>query len=268
MINFVYSLISAMKANKQIQMLLSCAVILFLGSCKARFYSPDRQPVPLYGKAGDVYLDASTNLVSKVDLTAGIAPVKHVGTYAGWGFSQISVGDDSTSSSEKRTYRGEISNFGIGLFLSRDQSSRFRFELYGDFAFGTFKNTAKPESNGHFNGKFTRSGILANIGYNSTDNALCIAYSLRAGNLRFHSEDIVNNGYWNYDVTRYARITSYTMLEHALVLRAGGNTTKFQFQIGMSHAVNSESLDNSVPPLKLTGAIGIVFTPNLYGSGR
>ena len=55
-----------------------------LSSCRARFYTPNRNPVPLFQSAGEVYLDASSNLMNKVDLTAGLAVTNQIAGYVGY----------------------------------------------------------------------------------------------------------------------------------------------------------------------------------------
>ncbi len=47
---------------------------LLLQSCRARFYTPNRNPIPFFKQKGDVFVDGSTSLAfNKYDLTLGYA---------------------------------------------------------------------------------------------------------------------------------------------------------------------------------------------------
>jgi len=108
-------------------------------------------------------------------------------------------------------------NLGAGYFVPQDISPNLRFEVFGDLGLGQFKNKSTGETNAFFNGKYTRIGIMPNIGYTSSDQIFSIAYSLRACNIRFHSAEINNVPYYSDDYKRYSRKHDYNMMEHAVM---------------------------------------------------
>lgn len=237
---------------------------LFFGSCRARFYTPNRNPVPLFKNAGDLYIDASSNLLNKVDITAGIAPIKGVGTYIGYGSAFQSVDSDSGTNASTRKYNGSMLNLGLGYFLTEDISQQFRFEIYADLGLGNFNNKISGADNQFFNGKYTRIGIMPNIGYTSSDNHFAWAYSVRMSNIRFHSENISDNNFWQNDIERYNSRSSYGLLEQAMIFRVGSEAVKFQMQIASYHGLNSDEVYNAIPTWNASIMIGVVFTPNLF----
>ncbi len=249
--------------NKYIRICLILAVLpIFLGSCRARFYTANRNPVPLFKRAGDVYLDGSTNLFNKIDFTAGFAPVKGLGTYVGYNRAFESSGSDSI---ETRRYTGDMLNLGLGYFLDQDQSEQFRFEIYGDIGLGSFKNRVTTNNAIHFfNGNYTRIGIMPNFGYVSTDDHFAFAYSIRMSNIRFHNASLSDSSFWNNDLQRYNSKSSYGMVEQAMTFRVGSEKVKFQLQLASYHGLNSDELINAVPRWNASIMIGLVITPNLY----
>lgn len=234
---------------------------LLLGSCRARFYTANRNPVPLFKRAGDVYLDASTNLLNKIDFTAGFAPVKGLGTYIGYNRAYESVGDDSF---ERRTYTGDMLNLGLGYFVDQDQSDQFRFEIYGDLGLGTFKNRVTGNKIEYFNGNYTRIGIMPNFGYVSTDDHFAFAYSIRMSSISFHNATVSDNSFWSSDLRRYNSKSSYSMVEQAMTFRVGSERVKFQLQLASYHGMNSDDIVNAIPRWNASIMIGLVITPNLY----
>ena len=243
--------------------LTAVSASLFLGSCKARFYTPNRNPVPLYKNAGDAYFDLSSNLLNKADFTAGFAPVKGLGTYIGYHGSTMSTGSDTA---EKRIHNGEMLNLGLGYFVSEDISSQFRFEIYGDLGLGRFYNKVSDVGlNQYFNGNYTRIGIMPNFGYTSSDNHFAFAYSVRMSSIRFSNESISSLSYWQDDYARYKSKASYGMVEQAMLFRVGSDKVKFQLQLASYHGINSDEVLNAIPRWNASIMVGVVLTPNLYG---
>lgn len=247
--------------------LLLVSVIVLLASCKAVFYTPNRNPMPLFKQQGDVYVDASTNLFSKADLTAGIAPVKGFAAYAGYsisGYTSRTTQIDSPFTTDTKLYRGNMLNLGAGYFIPQDISPNLRFELFGDLGLGHFKNSISGETNGYFNGQYTRMGLMPNIGYSSTSQLFSIAYSLRASNIRFHSADYTNASYYGDDIKRFNHKHDYQMLEHALMTRFGTESIKLQLQIGFQQNLGADDYLDPLPPYNMSLNFGIVFQPNLH----
>lgn len=239
-------------------------ISLLFGSCRARFYTPNRNPVPLFKNAGDLYLDASSNLLNKVDITVGLAPIKGVGTYVGLSKAFETINSDSNTNASARKYTGSMINLGFGYFLDQNISQNFRFEIYADLGLGNFNNKISGTDNHYFNGKYTRIGIMPNIGYTSSDNIFAWAYSIRMSNIRFHNEKISDNNFWQSDLERYNSKSSYGMLEQAMIFRIGSESLKFQIQLASYHGINSDELLNAIPAWNASVMFGIVFTPNLY----
>lgn len=247
------------KYSKNLIFLFSIAIAFT--SCRARFYTPNRNPIPLFKKSGDVYLDLSSNLTNKIDLTGGYAIAKGVGAYVGYSkaFQSTSNGDSASGSTYR--YNGEMLNFGLGYFLNENIDQSFRFEVYSDFAFGTFKNRVSGGNIQYFNGNFKRIGIMPNIGYSSLDNRFNMAYSLRLSNISFSNASISDNAYWRSDIERYQSKGSYQMVEQAMMFRFGSEQAKFQIQLASYHGLNADELVNAVPRWNASVMIGLVLTP-------
>ena len=148
--------------------IVSMACVFLMSACRARFYTPNRNPVPLFQNAGDLYVDASTNLVNKYDLTAGYALTKNIGAYAGYAGSALkttytytdSNNTTTSTTNEQKRYNGDMLNLGIGYFLNKAESSQFRFEVFGDLALGNYRNSYNSNGKNVFlNGNFTRIGL-------------------------------------------------------------------------------------------------------------
>jgi hypothetical protein len=250
---------------KSFKLFIALFIISLLSSCKAVVYTPNRNPIPLYKQKGDVYVDASTNLFSKVDLTAGVAPVNGLGLYAGYnasGYTSRTTTIDSPIITNTKLYRGNMINLGAGYFVPQDISPNLRFEVFGDLGLGQFKNKSTGETNAFFNGKYTRIGIMPNIGYTSTDQIFSIAYSLRACNIRFHSAEINNVPYYSDDYKRYSRKHDYNMMEHAVMARVGTEAVKLQLQVAVQQNIGADDYLDPLPPYNMSINFGIVFTPN------
>ncbi len=259
-----------MKKQNTYHFLVSLIIIALLSSCKARFYTPNRNPVPLFKNKGDVYLDASTNLANKYDITAGYAVSNNIGAYVGYGGAKENSSTPHTDSNGNNIgntsyqYRGDMLNMGLGYFLNQEQSSEFRFELFGDIALGSYRNTVtNGASNDFLNGQYTRIGIMPNIGYTSLDNKVCFAYSARFSNIRFSDASYSNYNYWSGELKRLNRQTNYNMLEHCLLFRAGSENIKFQLQFALYHGLNSDPNNtNAIPWFNSSIMMGLVINMN------
>lgn len=241
------------------------SLILLLGSCKARFYTPNRNPVPLFRESGELYVDASMNMINKVDLTVGTAVSDNIGAYIGYGGSAQNFGSDTSVGTTKYRYNGKMLNLGVGYFVNQNQSETFRFEVFGDFAYGSFRNKVTGTNNAFFNGNFTRVGIMPNIGFRSSDDAFSIAYSARFSQLRLFGASVSDSGFWSSDIRRYNYSPSYLMIEHAINLRFGGEKFKFQLQTALYQGLNADETgkDNSaIPFTNFAIMVGVVY--NMY----
>ncbi len=246
--------------------------VLIFSSCRARFYTPNRNPVPLFKDKGDVYIDGSSNFLNKYDLTAGYAITKNIGGYIGYGGSGLKVNSSTTDSqsqvttTENRRYRGDMLNLGLGYFLNQEESANFRFEIFGDLAMGNYRNSYILNGDKQFlNGNFMRIGIMPNIGFTSNDNSFSIAYSARVSQITFTNSTNNNSIFWQSDLKRLNSKTNYMLLEHALTMRAGGEKLKFQMQFGLYQGLNSEELVNAVPVLNASIMLGLVVNINTSG---
>jgi len=252
--------------------IVSMACVFLMSACRARFYTPNRNPVPLFQDAGDLYVDASTNLVNKYDLTAGYALTKNIGAYAGYAGSALkttytytdSNNTTTNTTNEQKRYNGDMLNLGIGYFLNKAESSQFRFEVFGDLALGNYRNSYNSNGKNVFlNGNFTRIGIMPNVGYVSSDSKFAIAYSIRASQIMFSNTRCNDFSFWQTDLDRLNSKVNYTMLEHALLFRAGGEHVKFQMQFGMYHGLNSDEIVNAIPLFNASIMVGLVINANL-----
>lgn len=255
-----------MLKNKRVQSILviSALIMVLFSSCRARFYTPNRHVVPMFKKSGEVFIDGSMNMFNKMDITAGAALTDNIGAYVGYAGASQTAGSDSVNE-DKYRYRGNMLNAGFGFFVNQDQSETFRFEIYGDFGYGSFKNRVTGQHTEFFNGNYTRMGIMPSIGYRSVDDAFTLAYTARFSQLKFFNESYSDPQFWADDLKRYRYAPSYNMLEHALTMRLGGERIKFQMQAAIYQALNADRSDNlqsAVPYTNMAFMIGIVY--NLY----
>jgi hypothetical protein len=241
--------------------IIMAIISVLLSSCRARFYTPNRNPIPLFKKAGDVFIDASTNIFNKYDVTAGCAVANGVGAYVGYAGARISGNLDSVEYS-KYKYTGNMINLGIGYFLNEDITEKIRFEIYADYGMGNYRNSATGTKHQFFNGNYTRIGIMPNIGYGG-DN-FSIAYSARFCQLTFSNESFSDSSFWEKDLARLHRKSSYTMLEQALQFRIGFEHIKFQAQLGAYTVLNAQTdNEDAVMKYNMSIMVGIVFNANL-----
>ncbi len=133
---------------------------IFLGSCRARFYTPNRNPIPLFEEKGDVFIDASGNGY-KYDLTLGYALTNNIGTYAGVAIASTDGRITDTIKDIKYKYTGEMLNLGLGYYINRDFSKMFRFEVFADYGMGNYKNKVSGSNNQYFNGNYHRIGRIS-----------------------------------------------------------------------------------------------------------
>jgi hypothetical protein len=241
-----------------------------LSSCKAFFYTPNRNPVPLFKNAGDVYIDASTNLIRKYDITAGYAIVDGLGAYAGYSGARLRNTTNDTfngvANATKEQYNGEMLNLGLGYFLSQKNSENFRFEIFGDLAMGSYKNKVSGTRNEFFNGNYTRIGIMPNFGYSSSDNRFNFAYSIRLSNITFSDPSLSDINYWRVDYDRLHNKESYNLIEHGLTMRAGSEFIKFQAQMAFYHCMDSQEDLNAVPFFNASIMFGVVINTNVLSN--
>jgi hypothetical protein len=243
---------------------LFAAVVLssvLFSSCRARFYTPNRHPVPLFRNAGDMYFDASTNMFNKGDVTAGAAISKNIAAYAGIAVAGQNFGSD-TGGMNSFKYRGNMLNVGLGYFINQDQSENFRFEIFGDYGNGNFKNTVSGQDNTFFNGRYQRIGIMPTFGYRSSDNMFAVGYSARFSQIRFYNEKLDNPIFWSEDLKRYNSKPSYALLEHALSFRFGGEKLKFQIQMAGYQGINAAEITDAIPHFNFALMAGAVFEIN------
>ncbi len=236
-------------------------IVLAFSSCRARFYTANRNPTPLFRESGDVYFDASTNLFNKYDFTAGAAVSNNIGAYVGYAGAGQSVGGD-TLGNEQFVYRGSMLNIGAGYFLNKEQTNNFRFEIYADYGRGSFKNKVTG-SNKFFNGDYQRLGVMPNIGYTAPDNQFSICYSIRLARIRFYNADVNPIGFWQDDINRYNYRPYYNLVDHALNMRFGGEKFKFQLQLAAYTALNADDLNTAVPSINMAAMFGLVYEMNL-----
>src|SRR6185369_14603824 len=102
----------------------------------------------------------------------------------------------------KYQYKGGMLNGGFGYFLNSENNKRLRFEVFGDFSFGTYNNQIMhyeqyhgsngPVTGNFSNGNFQRTGILMNIGYLNKREFLTLGYTARLSNIIFSNATFGN----------------------------------------------------------------------------
>ena len=253
-----------MKTNISIIIVIS-VLSLFLGSCRARFYTPNRNPIPFFKAKGDVFIDASTNVFNKYDLTLGYALTNALGAYVGYAGASQKGDFSDTFKYSKYKYSGDMLNLGFGYFLNQNIAEHFRFEVFGDYGMGTYKNSVVGDKNQYFNGKYQRIGIMPNIGYSSENFSM--AYSVRLSQLSFSNASFSDSAVWSDDINRLSSKDYYTMLEQCIQFRMGFEHIKFQAQIGAYSALNATEEKNAVPQFNASFIVGVAINTNILGNG-
>lgn len=236
----------------------TCLAIVLLSACGKRFYTPNSNPLPLFKNRGDVYFNASTNLINKVDGTLGYAVANGFGTYVATARSREKYSYNSylNGSSFPSTYtnihNGYLFNFGAGYFLPEKISEQFRFEIFGDLALGNYYNTyaysaggASTPTRSYITGDYKRMGVLTNVAYNCCDNFLTIAYTARISNISFSKFSTDNVAVWEDEINKLNSRSSYNLLEHGISFTVGKGRIKYQNQVGFFHGMNSQGEDKS-----------------------
>ena len=238
-----------------------------LSSCRARFYTPNRNPVPFFEERGDLYLDGSTNIaLNKYDLTAGCAITNGLGAYIGYSGAKVSGNIDSMEFSKYR-YSGNMLNLGFGYFLNSNISENLRFEVYGDYGKGNYRNSTSGGRDEYLNGDYERIGLLGNIGYSGENFTL--AYSARLSQLTFKNARYSgsDSGFWENALKRLNSKSYYNLLEHAVQFRFGFEHVKFYGQLAAYHAFNANGDDNAIPYFTPSVMVGVILKINPFGGG-
>jgi len=240
--------------------------VLLFSLCRAVFYTPNRNPVPLFEESGDLYVDVSTNLVTKADFTAGLALTESIGAYGSYSTAKQSNTNTTTNTEYKYQYNGNMVNLGLGYFVNKEKSDRTRFEIFGDFASGTYNNKYTDSgTNLYLNGQYTRIGIMPNIGFTNHETNFSFAYSVKLSRITFSNMKTNDALFWKNDIERLKSKTSYGTIEHALNIRYGFDKVKFQFQFGVYQGINSDESLNAIPKLNFSSQFGVVFHTNVFG---
>lgn len=256
---------------------------VLLTSCinSARFYTANRNPLPMFKNKGDVYIDFSTNITNKADLTAGYALTNNVGGYIGIAGAKEQNKDKSdptnnypyTSIYTRYHYNGEMFNYGFGYFINQKQSSKFRFEIFGDLGMGYYNNTVDFSQSGtskrddkSFSGNYKRMGGLMNLGYSSFKGLLTYGYSIRLSNISFSNANISDPVYYRRDQERLNHKPDYQLLEHAIFCKIGYGVVKGQIQFAFYHGLNASPEIDAVQELNGALMFGVVINPNLFSN--
>lgn len=262
---FAYTIRETITMKKTIRTLqLGFLATIALASCKARFYTPNHNPTHLFREKGDLIVNGGTNLGTRLEGSMGYALTNNVAMYGGYCGSWLNSTSDSVNN-EKRKYKGNLLNVGLGYFLNKSASEEFRFEIFGDLAVGTYRNsrTGNNVSPAYFNGHFTRIGIMPNFGYTSPENDFHFGYSIRLSSIKFSKTSILDSVYWNDDIARLNARPSYGMLEHAFTVRIGDENIKFETQLAFYHGLNSTEVTNAIPYFNFNIMAGLYFNINL-----
>lgn len=252
--------------NTHVKLSIMMLIIVLFTSCRAKFYTPNRNQIPLFEESGDLYVDVSTNLVTKADFTAGLAITDYLGAYGSYSTAKQTNTTTNANTEYKNQYNGSMINLGLGYFVNKEKSDRTRFEIFGDFASGTYKNHYTDSGrNLHLNGQFTRIGIMPNIGYTNHETNFSFAYSVKLSRITFANMKTNDAVFWKDDIKRLNSKTSYGTIEHALNLRYGFDKVKFQIQFGVYQGINSDENLNAIPRINFSTQFGLVFHTNIFG---
>jgi len=228
-------------------------LVLFCSCYTPRYYTPNINPVPLFKDKGDIYMNASTNFLNKGSATIGASPFDGMGMYAGVAGAyegskskHYSPNPPSNLNYIYHRYKGGMANFGAGYYLNNDNSEHFRFEIYGDFAFGSYQNMrlSSPSNftlDSIIKGRYNRIGLLTNIGYNSPNENFSIAYTCRLSHLNFSDPTIIGKYDWKNEMAKLNNKSGYgyDLMEHGISICKGDSDIKYQTQISLFHGFNS-----------------------------
>jgi hypothetical protein len=254
-----------MKKNYTVVIHIWFLLALFLCSCRAKFYTPNRNPILLFEEKGDVFADASVSTsLTKYDATIAYALTNNIGAYAGYSKSVIKGRlTDSTNPTDYK-YTGDMLNLGLGYFLNRNTSKHLRFEIFADYGLGNYTNNVSQNGKAYFfDGNYQRVGIMPNIALSSGN--FSIAYSARLSQIMFYNPQISDRVFWNDDIKRLESRGSYQLIEHCIQFRHGFRHIKFQMQVAAYHALNSKEDSNALPGFVPSVMFGIVLNANILG---
>ena len=223
---------------------ISAFIALYLLSgCSSIYYAPSAQNVPLFEKkketnlSGDFRMGAYTK---GYDFQAAVAATDHLGITTS--FSHFSGEEENYD-----WYYGDIqttpytsNTFDIGLGYYLPFGKKFVFEVYSGYGTSTFKSNSGGSTNTgiikvHSNCFF----LQPEIGLRTKHFELAFSDRIRVnsyGNIQYevgyagHESD-----YWDDEMNQNPTVC---FLEPAFTLRAGGESVKFQFQVGPSFLVS------------------------------
>ncbi len=241
-------------------------ISLLLSSCAPQFYSPVRNPTPLFKNKGDIYIDASVKPESNGEITAGYAITNNFAAYAG--FLSSSFYTKSPYKSVRGTSTMKMSNIGIGFYKNQINSPRDRLEIFGEYAMGHYNLTERDNNylggqKQFFRGNINRISLLINFGSTSLNGKFTQGYSVRLGNLLFSDNTVSHQDYW----VHYLRMLNqheHHIMEHAYFGRFGNGDVKLQYQLALYHAFNTGPNSEFNAGLVL----GIVINPNILGKNK
>ncbi len=253
---------------------IPCLILGFSSCLTPRFYTPNRNPVPLFTHKGDIYTDISTNAVNKADVTMGYALCDGLAGYAGFGMSSESSLSFLFRPETSFNTEGQIQNYGLGYFLSQKKSERFRFELFGDMGIGKYKITLDPNPDysyrpvgktAYLSGQYRKIGALMNIGYSGNERLIQYGYTARFSNLKFYNTSYVEKERLGDEIARLNNKPHYYLLEHGAYFKVGRKWVMFQAQWSFYHGLYVNPATSPIQKFTMSWMIGLVLKPNVFG---
>ena len=238
--------------RKLIFVFLLTAIMILSNGCSHYYYAPSSHNVPAFKERGEVRLAIQRNSGDELrafEIQSAFAVSNHIGLQLNYLYNSRKVGRELS--------KGEIGEFGIGYF------SKFKeqiiWEIYGGGGVGEVYS--EYEQPGYYSDMtFTKYYLQPSITIINTPGQLIdrsIGLSTRMALVKYNN--VLHN--LNEDVSEHWEVNyieenrNFTLIEPALVGRAGWQFIMLQMQFGLSYCMNKSNFQQE----NTSFGVGIYF---------
>jgi hypothetical protein len=243
-------------ANRVLLSAIGLAFIYFLNSCAPCYYAPAAHNVPLLKEKKDFRASGGFKLGSYTwgcDFQGALAVTNHVGLLLN--YSHFTGRESSFDNTKLTDSKGNTFEIGAGYYLPFKE--HFVFETYGGYA------RSKIQSNHDSYLNYIESDVISQsffiqpaIGMHTEHIELALSPRFRMLDFTKLQYNEHQNGEPDTDLKDLKNLQNLFLFEPAFTFRVGGETVKYQMQIGTAIPMGGSGYPQ-FDPLNLN--FGIIF---------
>lgn len=221
--------------------LFPCIIAIFflLHGCVPCYYAPSSQNVPLLQKQKDFNLSGAFkvgSLTTGCEFQTAVAATDHLGIIANYSYytGRQSMFDESKLSDSKSS----MLEIGLGYYLPFGE--KYVFETYGGYSTANVR-TAHDSYLENVGSKVHSWSLFVQpaIGFHKKHAEMAFSTRFRILDFNDLTFDYHQNGSPDNSLSYLVSMPMTLCIEPAYTLRVGGETVKFQMQVGISAPVNN-----------------------------